>query len=86
MKTYIYTTVGKWNRNTGGSRVVAQVYLVEKNIPKHVAEVTWNTGSFKGEESTIMNTLAKNGVLPKKYSEGYLSDHPKRQFRFIHIQ
>lgn len=70
MKTFIYTKESRTNRGMAGYFVTAQVYQISKNTPKHVLEVKWNTASFKGEASAIMNALAENGILPKKYAEG----------------
>lgn len=71
MKTFIYTTESKTSKRMSGHIVTAQVYEVTKNTPKHVLQVA----SFKGEKSAIMNALAINKILPKKYSEGYYSNN-----------
>lgn len=75
MKTFIYTTESKTSKRMSGHIVTAQVYEVTKNTPKHVLQVQWNTASFKGETSAIMNALPINKILPKKYSEGYYSNN-----------
>jgi hypothetical protein len=47
------------------------VYQLKKNslIPCGYVEI--NTGSYKGNESEIMNKLGRDGFLPKSISEGY---------------
>lgn len=76
MKTFIYTTVSK-KRSMGGQNVVATVYEIVKNEPFVVAEVKWNTSSYKGDKSCIMNHLAENGVIAAEFSEGYFHDNNK---------
>jgi hypothetical protein len=71
MKTFVYTKESRTSKTMSGSMVTAQVYQITKNTPKHVLEVKWNTASYKGDLSAIMNALAEKGVLPKKYAEGY---------------
>lgn len=70
-KVFIFTTEGKHNRRTGGISVTAQVYQIIGNRPEYVLEVKWNTAAFKGPQSTVMNRLADNGIIPKKYAKGY---------------
>ena len=47
------------------------VYQIKKNslIPCGYVEI--NTGSYKGNESEIMNHLSKNKFIQKEFSEGY---------------
>lgn len=85
MKTFIYTTQSNYNRRTGSSAVTAQVYRVVKNKPKHVLEVKWNTGSFKGEDSAIMNKLAEAEIIHLRYKQGYYYDWPGKDFDIIGI-
>lgn len=76
-KVFLFTQKSYTNSRMCGHKVTAQVYEVIKNIPKHVGEVQWNTASFKGETSAIMNFLAKEGKLPKKFEGGYYKSDMK---------
>ncbi len=78
MRQFIYTTESKKVQRTGSSKVTAQVYEIENNKPKHIGEVVWNTGSFKGEQSTVMNFLQDQKVLNIEGS--YYSDVKNKQF------
>ncbi len=63
MRQFIYTTEKKTKSNFGGFNVIAQVYEILNNKPKHLGEVKWNTASFKGETSVVMNFLQEQEVL-----------------------
>ena len=73
MKNFMFTESGVYNRRTGGTNVTAQIYRIVKNTPEWVAEIKWNTASFKGPESTVMNVLAFKGEIPRQFTEGYYS-------------
>ena len=70
MKQFIFTIAeSKWSRASGSSKVTANIYQIKKNKPEQVGSVEWNTGSFKGETSAVMNKLAELGKIPKTYKE-----------------
>jgi len=83
MKTFIYTTKSK-PRRMGGSNVTAKVFRIKNNTPECITTLNWCTASFKGEESAIMNHLAEEKDIPKKYS-GYYSERDQDIFRIISV-
>lgn len=74
MKHYIYTTNEEAIR-MGGIKVKARIYRIKRNKPELVTLTTWNTASYKGEDSEVMNALIEAKELPKKYY-GYYYDAP----------
>lgn len=78
MRQFIYTTESKRNSRTGSSNVTANVYEILDNKPNYLGEVNWNTGSFKGETSAVMNFLQEQKVLMVEGS--YYHDVENRDF------
>ncbi len=75
MKTFIYTIEKSYtNRSMCGHNVTAHVYHVKNNVPNYISVVTWNTASFKGEQSAVMDTLIAFKKVSKKFS-GYYRDN-----------
>jgi len=72
MRTFIGTTrKATVSRTYGGSNVIASVVEMIDNEPKFVCEVKWCTRGYKGEESEIMNELARKGIIEDNYKSGY---------------
>lgn len=47
------------------------VFQIKKNSLIPCGDISVNTGSYKGNESDIMNHLSRKKFLPKTFSEGY---------------
>jgi len=70
MKTFIYTKEerpAKFYR-----KLIFTVYRITKNKPVYIGVVSANTGSYRGDDSTVMNYLISLQLLPKK-EYGYYS-------------
>ncbi len=65
MKTFIFSTHEK-NARYGSLKVTAQVYRIKNNKPVYIGSTQWNTASFKGENSEVMNFLTREKEIPKK--------------------
>lgn len=83
MTNYIYTrTDGK---STMGSRKLHfKIWKLVKNTPVFICECTANSGSYKGDDSRVMNELASIGEIPKKY-KWYYSDYANKKFKLINL-
>ena len=68
-----------------GFKVRANIYEIKKNQPELVDMVEWNTQSFKGEQSAVMNHLGRTGILPKKYADKYYYEFKERNFIILAV-
>ena len=73
---YIYYTQKHTTKRNAGFYVIAKVYVVKRSKVKFVCNVDWNTASYKGDKSAIMNHLAEIGIIPKKYIHEYYVKKP----------
>lgn len=86
MRIFIYSiNESKRSNKTGSTYVKANVYEIKNNLPKLIDMIEWSTGSFKGEQSAVMNHLGNIGVLPKKYAEKYYYDFKDRNFNILAV-
>jgi hypothetical protein len=63
-KNFYYKTSER--KATYGWNVKAEVFKNTKTGIARVGETNWNTGSYKGEESEILDELVKQKLLPKE--------------------
>ena len=70
-KFVFYISSEKSQRNLPSTIREMIVYKISKNSLLSCGNVIINTGSYKGNESEIMNHLSRNGFLPKVYKDGY---------------
>jgi hypothetical protein len=56
----------------GGTKTKASVFVDGKNGLQKLGETSWDTASFKGEESTIIDFLKDKEYMPQKmFPDGY---------------
>lgn len=80
MKQFLFTMVTSKQQTMGGRKQTVWIYRIKRNVPIYCTEVTWNTAGYKGENSCVMNALARNGDIPKRYEDGYYNTSKAKQF------
>lgn len=67
-----YTIIKSRNTGFGGTNVTAKVLKQDKDGLDVIGEVKWNTASFKGEESAVLDFLKDKSAVPKgMFPSGY---------------
>ena len=86
-KVFVYYTskVGKILLN-GGHYVTLDVSKIVNNHPIHIAHTTYNTASFSGENTEVMNALINLGEIGIEYRNTfYDSCEASNKFEIIKI-
>ncbi|MCK9428535.1 MAG: hypothetical protein M0R17_00810 [Candidatus Omnitrophica bacterium] len=88
MKTvFIYYTVkvGKPIFN-GECYITLEIYKIINNHPIHIAHTTYNTASFSGENTEVMNALINLGEIGIEYRNTfYDSCEASNKFEIIKV-
>jgi len=50
----------------GGRNQKASIYQHTRSGLKYIGETKWNTASYRGNESEVLNELMKRKLVPKK--------------------
>lgn len=80
MKSFFATKTSGKVRRMGTYTLTFSVYQITKNLPVYIGTVEASSGSYKGDESCVMNYIANTGLIPAKYKEGYYRDMAKKDF------
>ena len=72
LRRFYFSTESR--RASYGTNVTATVYEQTDTGMKELGQTKWNTGSFKGEESTVLDFLKNKEIVPKgMFPSGYYS-------------
>ena len=89
MQTYICSKISeKVSRTYGGATVTVQVYRQKRTeglVP--VCQVTWCTRGWCGGYGVhdVLQGLARNGILPKKYGHSYYTGDVPKKYRILPV-
>ena len=64
MKHFIFTVERK--RANYGENILMHVYRIKQNIPEHIGDAFFNTGSMKGFESEAFTVIADTKHITRK--------------------
>jgi len=88
-KTYIYNISNrKVNKTYGGVKETAKIYRLKNNKPIYIGEKTWNTSSYKGEDSEVYTELKnKKEVSEKEFdkNDGYLPNEKNSKIEIFRV-
>lgn len=74
MRRFYYKVIRDNPARYGGSNVTVEVLEHKPDGMKYLGETRWNTASYKGQESEVLDYLKKEGVVPKgMFPDGYYS-------------
>ena len=83
MQTFISVIkTEKTSRTYSWTKTNEYIYRVINNVPEYVGNVDYNTASFRGRDSAVMNELTRQGHLPKKLYWYYKTN---TQFKIINL-
>lgn len=83
-RIYYYKTEKKIPRRMGGANVTVSVYRHTNDGLKHLGEVKWNTASYKGEKSEVLDFLKREGQIAQQmFPQGYYSSSDAEKYNMV---
>lgn len=80
-KSFIYVkTEGNPSKTRSGRKLTFKVYEIQDNIPGYIGHAEANSASYKGDTSTVLNFLAKEGKVSEDLSNSYYKSDMEDKF------
>lgn len=84
MKHFIFTKQSSKTGRNGGRTLTFSVHQIVNNELEYCGEFKESSGSYKGDQSAVMNHLGKTGKIDAKYAEGYYK-HENGDFKLTEL-
>lgn len=84
MKHFIFIKETSKTGKNGSRKLYFRVYEIVNNEVQDCGYFSESSGSYKGDDSAVMNHLGRNSKIDAKYAEGYFR-HDNGNFKLTEL-